>query len=81
MLKNYFEIYVLSHEVRAIKPEPQIFRAAIEMAPADPDEIFFVDDREENVAAARESGIDAVQFSDAAHLADELRSRGLRFNY
>ena len=41
------------------------------------DGLFFVDDAPGNVTAARDAGMDAVQFTDAAALRDQLRSRGL----
>jgi HAD superfamily hydrolase (TIGR01509 family) len=81
VIQSYFEQYVLSHEVKAIKPQARIFYRAAEVAGLAPDELFFVDDREENVVAARQVGIDAVQFTSAAQLAKDLRSRGVRFNY
>lgn len=81
LVQSYFEVYVLSHEVGAIKPEPPIYHAAVKLAGVSPGEIFFVDDRPENVAAAKEIGIDAVPFTSAQRLGKELRDRGVRFNY
>jgi putative hydrolase of the HAD superfamily len=81
VLQTYFEHYVLSHEVKAVKPQARIYHRAVEVVGLDPAELFFVDDREENVAAAQQVGIDAVQFMTAAQLADDLRRRGVRFNY
>jgi HAD superfamily hydrolase (TIGR01509 family) len=80
-LRDYFDTFVLSHEIRAAKPEAKIFEAAIEMANVPAQEIFFVDDRIENVNGARAVGLDAVQFTAAGHLAADLRQRGIRFNY
>ncbi|MFV1964375.1 MAG: HAD family hydrolase [Pirellulaceae bacterium] len=81
LLRNYFEQIVLSHEVKASKPEAAIFEAAIEATHLPPQEIFFVDDRAENVEGARAAGLDAVQFTTAGQLAADLRRRGVRFNY
>ena len=44
-------------------------------------QIFFVDDRPENVDGARQAGFDAVLYEGATHLAKALRRRGLTFNY
>ena len=49
--------------------------AATELARANPEEIFFVDDRAENVAGALEAGFDAVQFTSADGLIRELLRR------
>ena len=72
-----FDVVVASHEVGAMKPDAPIYHAAIERAAVAPQQIFFVDDRPENVAAAREHGIDAVQFTNADKLGDELQTRGM----
>jgi FMN phosphatase YigB (HAD superfamily) len=44
-------------------------------------EIFFVDDRPENVTGALEAGLDAVLYTSPACLAADLRRRGIGFNY
>jgi glucose-1-phosphatase len=75
---RHFEDYVLSYEVGAAKPEAKIYREAIARAQCDPQECFFTDDLAENVEAAREHGMDAVQFLSAEQLDQELRARGLR---
>jgi FMN phosphatase YigB (HAD superfamily) len=47
------------------------------MAGSAPAEIFFVDDRADNVAAAREAGFDAVPYTDAQSLIETLAARGI----
>ena len=81
MLRSAFETHVLSFEVGAMKPDPLIYKVAAEQAGVECNEIFFTDDRLENVIGAREAGIDAVQFVSARQLAAELRNRGVQFNY
>ena len=81
LIRYSFESHVLSYQVGALKPEPQIYAAAIEQAGVAADEIFFIDDRPENVAGARAAGLDAVRFVSARQLADDLRSRGVMLNY
>jgi glucose-1-phosphatase len=75
-LLRHFDGYVLSYEVRAAKPEAQIYRAAIARAQCGPEECFFTDDLAVNVEAARAHGMDAVQFLSAEQLERELRARG-----
>jgi len=76
-----FEILALSYQIRALKPDPRIYQRAIDFAGVAAGEIFFVDDRLENVAGALVAGIDAVVYTTPAALADDLRQRGVRFNY
>jgi putative hydrolase of the HAD superfamily len=59
-----------------MKPDAQIYQEAIERARCRPEECFFTDDIAINVEAARNNGMDAVQFLSAAQIEDELRTRG-----
>lgn len=79
-LLRHFHSYVLSHEVKAMKPSPAIYARAIAEAGCRPEECFFTDDIPEYVAGACAAGIDAVQFQDAAQLERELRIRGVEWN-
>jgi FMN phosphatase YigB (HAD superfamily) len=81
LLVHSFKVYALSYELGACKPSPKIFAAAAELAGVPPDEIFFVDDVAGHVAGAREAGFDAVQYTSTPRLVDDLRRRGLQFNY
>ena len=86
VLKNFplverrFDETVLSYEVHSMKPDPGIYKAAIQMAGCSPDEIFFMDDRQENVTGACEAGIDAVLYESTAVLYRQLRQRGVQIN-
>ena len=44
------------------KPDPRFFRAVLDVLPYPPDHLLFIDDRQENVAAARDAGIRAILF-------------------
>ena len=74
---RHFDDLVLSYRVQAIKPQPAIFEEAIRRAGCAPAEIFFTDDIPAYVAAAREAGIDAVQFHSYEQLCRELAARGV----
>jgi len=76
---RHFHDMVLSYEVHAMKPRPEIYLAAIERAGCLPEECFYTDDIPAFVEAARAAGMDAVQFEDAAQLARELKARGIRW--
>jgi FMN phosphatase YigB (HAD superfamily) len=81
MLSELFEVHALSYRLKASKPQPEIFEAAARLAGVAPEDIFFTDDVAGHVAAARAAGFDAVQFTGTRELVDEMRKRGLRFNY
>jgi putative hydrolase of the HAD superfamily len=76
---RHFDDLILSYEVKAMKPQPAIYRAAIERAGCEPGECFYTDDIAEYVAGGRAMGIDAVQFQGAARLAEELTARGIQW--
>jgi putative hydrolase of the HAD superfamily len=76
-LLRHFHHTVLSYEVKAMKPQPEIYQAAITLAQCRPEECFFTDDILEYVEAARGLGIDAVQFESHAQIERELRARGM----
>jgi putative hydrolase of the HAD superfamily len=79
MLRHFHHL-VLSYEVKAMKPHPEIFQAAIALAGCRPEECFYTDDIADYVAAARNLGIDAVQFKSLSQLEQELTSRGIRWD-
>jgi len=72
-LLSYFDDFVVSYRVGAIKPAPEIFLAAVEKANCLPAECFFIDDREPNVEGARKIGIRAELFISAEQFAKDLR--------
>lgn len=72
-----FDVFALSYELGLIKPQPEIYRRAAELANADPRRILFFDDRPENVVAAADAGWDAVLIEDPTRIWPELVARGL----
>jgi glucose-1-phosphatase len=76
-LLRHFHGLILSYEVKAMKPHPAIFERAIGLAGCRPAECFYTDDIAAYVEAARQLGIDAVQFHSAAQIQAELAARGI----
>lgn len=73
---DWFQLFdgaVVSGDEKVVKPDPAIYRILLERFALDPTTSVFVDDREENVAAAAALGFDAVLFTDAASLRRSLR--------
>ncbi len=69
--------FIFSHRFKVAKPDPEIFRRALEVVGALPQHAVFIDDLIENVVAARTLGIKAYQFHDALTLERELDAEGL----
>jgi putative hydrolase of the HAD superfamily len=76
-LHERFDKHALSFELGSMKPDPAIYRAAAKLAETAPADIFFTDDRPENVHAARAADYDAVLFTTAARLVADLNERGI----
>ena len=76
-LLRHFDDLVLSYEVRAMKPQPEIFQAAVERAGCLPQECFYTDDIAAYVEAARRDGNRwrAVRIVRADR--EEMRGRGI----
>lgn len=71
-----FHCQIFSAEVRSVKPEPLIYEKCIECLAVEPDEALFIDDRDVNLAAAREQGIPGVKVESMAQLRAELEALG-----
>jgi putative hydrolase of the HAD superfamily len=78
---RFFQVFALSYELGAMKPDAKTYHAAAELAGVAPEEIFFTDDRPENVESACRAGFDAVQFTTVRRLAADLADRGVALNY
>ncbi|MEZ6044525.1 MAG: HAD family phosphatase [Planctomycetaceae bacterium] len=74
---QYFDDYVTSYEVGAMKPEPAIYQAALEKIDCLPEECFYTDDIEIYIEAAREYGLQAEVFHSVAELRTHLKRAGL----
>ena len=75
---DYFDHHVLSYEVGSLKPDRKIFEYAIAVSGHEPEALFFIDDREENIVAARQLGMHAHQFKTELQLMDALHQAGVR---
>jgi glucose-1-phosphatase len=76
-LLRHFDDLILSYEVQAMKPQPEIYRAALRRAGCPPGECFYTDDIAAYVEAARVMGIDAVQFESREQIERAMRDRGI----
>jgi len=81
ILQDCFEVYALSYELQAAKPQSAIFHQAAKMAGVAPAKIFFTDDIAGHVAGACSAGFDAVQYLSTPQVVAALHDRGVEFNY
>lgn len=72
-----FDDIVVSGAEGVAKPDAEIFRILTRRLRHSLDGVLFVDDKRENVQAARSAGMDALAFTDAATLLAELKSRAI----
>ncbi len=68
---------VVSGTEKVAKPDPAIFEIAVARTGLPAAGLVFVDDKEANVAAANEFGLDGIVFTSADDLRAALRERGL----
>jgi len=78
---DYFDQHVLSYVVGSLKPDRKIFEHAIRVSGFRPEALFFTDDREENILAARELGIHSHQFRTEPLLIAALEAANVEINH
>ena len=74
---DLFESCLLSHEIGVEKPDPKAFEILLKELDVPAQDVVFIDDKEENVAAAKTLGIDAIVFESTDQIKSELAKRGI----
>ena len=72
-----FDVLIWSYQHRLIKPDPAIYKLLLERLGSAAEETLFLDDKLENIEAARQLGIHALQFSTVDQLRQDLISSGM----
>ncbi len=72
-----FDGRIVSGEVKLAKPDHRIYQLLLDTYKLNPRESLFIDDRLENVEAARALGIEAVQFISPRQLERDLIQYGV----
>jgi putative hydrolase of the HAD superfamily len=72
-----FDTLIWSFQVNLIKPDPAIYRVAMERLGTFPEETLFIDDKMPNVDAARALGMKALLFTSVPQLRSDLIAAGL----
>ncbi len=76
-LDEHFSMFLSSCYLGVSKPEPEIYRIAIDITQHAPDECLFIDDRSLNLECATREGMRTIQFTGATELRADLVSRGV----
>lgn len=74
---NLFDRYFISGSMKVIKPDPMIYEQVEQACGLPPETLLFVDDRPENIAAARACGWQGHVFEKPAAWAACLVEKGL----
>ena len=72
-----FADVIVSGEEGLVKPDAEIYHRTIARLPFAPSEVLFIDDRADNIAAARNVGFAGHVFTDAETTRAALREHGL----
>ena len=73
-LRSLFDYFICSGYIHEMKPMPGIYRSAIDISGFDAHTALFIDDKRENCEAAREEGMQAIEFKDPDQLCKALAS-------
>jgi putative hydrolase of the HAD superfamily len=72
---NDFSPVLLSCEIGVDKPDPRAYQILLSEVQVAPENCIFIDDKPENVKAAKALGIDAILFTDPKQVREELSLR------
>lgn len=74
---EWFDGMVISGDEGVVKPDTRIYELLVDRFDLTPSRTVFIDDREDNVAAARAAGLVGIHFWSAAELRSALRGLDL----
>lgn len=69
---SWFDGAVVSGEIKMIKPNSEIYLYILDKFEIDPEKALFVDDRIENVEAAREFGIHSIHYQNPKQMLEDF---------
>ena len=76
-LEEIFDAILTSNEFKKPKPDKEIYEACLEKLDVKPAEAIFIDDKEENISAAKELGMGAIHFENPEQLKEALGKMGV----
>ncbi len=76
-LLGKFDGIIASFQVNAAKPDSEIYQILLNKYSLKPEECLFIDDKEENIVAAKRLGIDGIVCDDHDKVMQELKRLGV----
>jgi putative hydrolase of the HAD superfamily len=76
-LRRYLKVAFSSCYVGLRKPDPAIYRRALDVLGSVPERTLFIDDRQENVDGAAAARMKAIRFTGAEGLRSDLEKLGV----
>jgi HAD superfamily hydrolase (TIGR01509 family) len=77
---RFFPIRIYSYRVGASKPDPLIYREALQACKVRAEEAVYIDDIAAYAEAAQRLGMTGIVFQSPEQLQSNLRSLGIRFD-
>ncbi len=74
-----FDHRTWSHALKIAKPEPEIYAHAAAGLATPPEHILFIDDREDNIAAAESAGMHTIIYGTHVKFVEEMYARGFAY--
>ena len=74
-----FDVIVCSHELNQGNPHKVMYETIKERLDLKPEEILFIDDKEDNLIPARKIGMETIQFIVYEDFLIELKEKGIEF--
>lgn len=78
--KDLFNEIIISSEVRMIKPDKEIYLHALDKIGSTPEEVLFIDDRQENVDGAINLGINGFLYTDSIAFVKYINQLGINLD-
>jgi FMN phosphatase YigB (HAD superfamily) len=78
-IMSQFDGFILSYKLKTRKPSRDIYESALKISKAQPQHIFYTDDRADLILAAKKNhGVHAHTFTTASKLRAALKSKGVK---
>ncbi|WP_068469750.1 HAD family hydrolase [Candidatus Protochlamydia phocaeensis] len=77
-LYNLFHPVLLSSDIGIAKPNPKVFQILLDTLQLSANQVLLIDNKAENIQAAKKLGIDGIEFKNPDQLIQELDKRGIR---
>jgi putative hydrolase of the HAD superfamily len=71
-----FDVLIWSYQHNMAKPDPAIYKLALDRLGTRPEETLFIDDKQPNIDAARALGIVPILFTSVERLREQLIEEG-----